>query len=111
MTLGLLPYPATSMNAHVTGFAQEDLAPRGHRTDHALNTDVLIGAAYRQLFFHTMAADREPFLESQFRNGQINVQQLMRGLCLSERFQRGYIGATPTTTWQPTWCSAFSAVK
>lgn len=88
MTLGLLPYPATSMNAHVTGFAQEDLAPRGHRTDHALNTDVLIGAAYRQLFFHTMAADREPFLESQFRNGQINVQQLMRGLCLSERFQR-----------------------
>ena len=88
MTLGLLPYPATSMNAHVDGFAQEDLAPRGHRMDNGSNADVLLDAAYRQLFFHTMAADREPFLESQFRNGQINVQQLMRGLCLSERFQR-----------------------
>ena len=88
MTLGLLSYPATSMNARVTGFAQEDLAPRGHRMDNAISADVLIGAAYRQLFFHTMAVDREPFLESQFRNGQINVQQLMRGLCLSERFQR-----------------------
>ena len=88
MTLGLLPYPATSMNAHVAGFAQEDLAPRGHRMDNGSNADVLLDAAYRQLFFHTMAADREPFLESQFRNGQINVQQLMRGLCLSERFQR-----------------------
>ena len=88
MTLGLLSYPATSMNAHVAGFAQEDLAPRGHRMDNAGNADELIDTAYRQLFFHTMAADRDPFLESQFRNGQINVQQLMRGLCLSERFQR-----------------------
>lgn len=76
------------MNAHVAGFAQEDLAPRGHRMDNGSDADVLINAAYRQLFFHTMAADREPFLESQFRNGQISVQQLMRGLCLSERFQR-----------------------
>ena len=88
MTLGLLPYPATSMNAHVAGFAQEDLAPRGHCMDNASSADELINAAYRQLFFHTMAADREPFLESQFKSGQMNVQQLMRGLCLSERFQR-----------------------
>ncbi|MXW11656.1 MAG: phycobilisome Linker polypeptide [Synechococcus sp. SB0662_bin_45] len=88
MTLGPLPYPATSMNARVAGFAQEDRAPRGHRMDNASNGDMLIDAAYRQLFFHTMAADREPFLESQFKNGQINVQQLMRGLCLSERFRR-----------------------
>ena len=88
MTLVLLPYPATSMNAHVAGFAQEDLAPLGHRTDSASSADMVIDAAYRQLFFHTMAADREPFLESQFRNGQITVQQFMRGLCLSERFQR-----------------------
>ena len=88
MTLGLLPYPATSMNAHVAGFAQEDLAPRGHCMEHAISADVLIGSAYRQLFFHTMVADREPFLESRFRSGQINVQQLMRGLCLSQRFRR-----------------------
>ena len=88
MTLGLLSHPTMSMNAHVTGFAQEDLAPRGHRMDNASNADMVIDTAYRQLFFHTMVADREPFLESQFRNGQISVQQLMRGLCLSERFQR-----------------------
>lgn len=88
MTLGLLPYPETSMNANVAGFAQEDLAPRGHRMDNGSSADVVISAAYRQLFFHTMAADREPFLESQFKRGQINVQQFMRGLCLSERFRR-----------------------
>lgn len=88
MTLGLLPYPETSMNANVAGFAQEDLAPRGHRMDNGSSADMVINAAYRQLFFHTMAADREPFLESQFRSGQINVQQFMRGLCLSERFRR-----------------------
>lgn len=88
-TLGILPYPATSMNAHVAGFSQEDAVPRGHRIDNAgSNSQMLIDAAYRQLFFHTMAADREPFLESQFRNGQITMQQFMRGLCLSERFQR-----------------------
>ena len=88
MTPRLLSHPAITMNARVAGFAQEDLAPRGHRMDNASSADELVNTAYRQLFFHTMAADREPFLESQFRNGQINVQQLMRGLCLSERFQR-----------------------
>lgn len=55
------------MNARVAGFAQEDPAPRGHRMDSISNADVLIDPAYRQLFFHTMAANREPFLESQFR--------------------------------------------
>ncbi len=88
MTLGLLPYPAETMNARVAGFAQEDLAPRSHRLDHTSNADELIDAAYRQLFFHTFSADREPFLESQLKSGQINVQQFIRGLCLSERFQR-----------------------
>ena len=46
------------MNARVAGFAQADLAPRGHRLDHAGSADELVNAAYRQLFFHTMAADR-----------------------------------------------------
>ena len=104
------------MNARVAGFAQEDLAPRGHRMDNAGNADELINAAYRQPFFHTMAADREPFLGSRFRNGQMNVQQLMCGLCLSERFQRWVYrcnsnAATRMTRWLPNWCSVFSVVK
>jgi phycobilisome rod-core linker protein len=52
--------------------------------------DVLIRAAYRQIFFHAFAADREPFLESQLRNGQITVREFIRGLCLSDTFTRSF---------------------
>jgi phycobilisome rod-core linker protein len=48
--------------------------------------DALIEAAYRQIFFHAFAADREKFLESQLRSGQITVRDFIRGLCLSRTF-------------------------
>ena len=90
MTIGLLPYTSTTMHARVAGFDGEDESPPGHQGETLLSAaewDVLILRAYSQLFFHTFSADREPFLESQLRNGQINVRQFMRGLCLSERFR------------------------
>ncbi len=100
------------MNARVAGFAQEDPALRGHRMDSISNADVLIDAAYRQLFFHTMAANREPFLESQFGSDQINVQQLMCSLCLSERFQRWVYRCNPNNeVARPIWRSASWAAR
>jgi phycobilisome rod-core linker protein len=52
--------------------------------------DDLIEAAYRQIFFHAFAVDREPFLESQLRNGQISVRQFIRGLLLSSTFTKSF---------------------
>lgn len=91
MTIGLLPFTSTTMHARVAGFNNEDETPPGHQCETLLSAaewDTLVLRAYNQLFFHTFSADREPFLESQLRNGQINVRQFVRGLCLSERFRR-----------------------
>jgi phycobilisome rod-core linker protein len=52
--------------------------------------DTLIEAAYRQIFFHAFASDREPFLESQLRNGQITVRDFIRGLLLSDTYRRSF---------------------
>jgi phycobilisome rod-core linker protein len=57
-----------------------------YRTD----VDDLIEKAYQQIFFHAMRSDREPFLESQLRSGNITARDFIRGLLLSERFQQGY---------------------
>ena len=54
------------------------------------NLDTVIESAYRQIFFHAFKTDREPFLESQLRDGQITVRDFIRGLCLSETFQRSF---------------------
>jgi phycobilisome rod-core linker protein len=52
--------------------------------------DALIEAAYRQMFFHAFAADREKFLESQLRSGQITVRDFIRGLVLSNTYKRSF---------------------
>jgi phycobilisome rod-core linker protein len=54
------------------------------------DVDDLIEKAYQQIFFHAMRSDREPFLESQLRSGNITARDFIRGLLLSERFQQGY---------------------
>ena len=51
----------------------------------------IIGKCYRQIFFHAMSFDRDPFLESQFKSGSITVRDFVRGLLLSERFYNGYV--------------------
>ncbi len=94
MAIPLLAYAPTTQNSRVKGFdVANDDQPRIFSTDNLLSStdmDVLIEAAYRQIFFHAFAADREPFLESQLRNGQITVREFIRGLCLSNTFTSSF---------------------
>jgi len=98
MALPLQAYPLTTQNARVSNLAGDATTVRnqlpgssaggadGYRSD----VDALIEQAYRQIFFHAMKTDRDPFLESQLRSGNITVRDFIRGLLLSERFQQGY---------------------
>lgn len=94
MAIPLLNYVPSSQNQRVAGFeVYGDEQARIYTTDNLLSPgdlDDLIGAAYRQLFFHAFAADRERFLESQLRSGQITVRDFVRGLVLSDRYKRSF---------------------
>ena len=66
---------------------------RARPMDVAMDSDNLttvIESAYRQIFFYAFKTDRETFLESQLRNGQITVRDFIRGLCLSDTFRRSF---------------------
>lgn len=94
MSISLLNYPSTSQNQRVQGFeVPGDEQPRIFDTDNllsALETDALIQAAYRQICHEQqmLQHNRERFLESQLRNGQITVRDFVRGLLLSDSFRR-----------------------
>ncbi|MEB3212001.1 MAG: phycobilisome rod-core linker polypeptide [Leptolyngbyaceae bacterium] len=94
MAIPLLEYAPSSQNQRVEGYiVPGDEQPRIFTTDNMLSPtdmDVLIEAAYRQIFFHAFAVDREPFLESQLRNGQITVRDFIRGLLLSDTYRRSF---------------------
>ena len=94
MALPLLNYPPKSQNDRVEGYTVEgDDQPRIYSAEALLEYSEmteLIEAAYRQIFFYKFQADREQFLESQLRNGQITVRDFIRGLMLSETFLRNY---------------------
>jgi phycobilisome rod-core linker protein len=94
MTIPLLEYQPSSQNSRVSGYeVGSDEQARVFSTDNLLSSsqiDTLIGVAYRQIFFHAFAADREKFLESQLRNGQITVRDFIRGLCLSNTFTNSF---------------------
>jgi phycobilisome rod-core linker protein len=94
VAIPLLPYSPSSQNVRVAGYeVPGDDQPRIFSSDNLLSPsdmDVLIEAAYRQLFFHAFAADREPFLESQLRSGQITVRDFIRGLLLSNTYKRSF---------------------
>jgi phycobilisome rod-core linker protein len=90
----ILEYAPNCPNVRVKGFEQgSDDAPRVYSSENILSPgDIgnLIEAAYRQIFFHAFASDREPFLESQLRNGQISVRDFIRGLLLSDTYKRSF---------------------
>lgn len=90
MAIPLLDYAPKSQNARVEGYVVPgDEQPTVYTTENILSSgDMgnLIEAAYRQIFFHAFRWDREPFLESQLRNGQITVRDFIRGLLLSNTF-------------------------
>ena len=94
MPIPLLEYEPSSQNQRVAGYeVPGDEQPRIFNTDNILSpSDLgdLIEAAYRQIFFYAFAADRETYLESQLRNGQITVRDFIRGLLLSNTFKRSF---------------------
>ena len=94
MSIPLLGYAPSTQNQRVAGYEQPgDDQPKVYSTENLLSTsdmDNLIEAAYRQMFFHAFAADRERFLESQLRSGQITVRDFIRGLVLSDTFKRSF---------------------
>ncbi|MDZ7957392.1 MAG: phycobilisome rod-core linker polypeptide [Aulosira sp. DedQUE10] len=94
MAIPLLEYSPISQNQRVASLeVPGDEQPRIFSTDNLLSAtdlDILIEAAYRQIFFHAFAADRERFLESQLRSGQITVRDFVRGLLLSNTYKRSF---------------------
>lgn len=94
MALPLLSYSPKSQNQRVAGYEiPGDEQPRIYTTENLLSPgDIgeLIEAAYRQIFFHAFAWDREPALESQLRFGQITVRDFVRGLLLSKTYRNSF---------------------
>ncbi|MBH8553880.1 phycobilisome rod-core linker polypeptide [Nostocaceae cyanobacterium CENA357] len=94
MAIPLLEYSPSSQNQRVVGYeVPGEEQPRVYSTENLLSPtelDDLIEAAYRQIFFHAFAADRERFLESQLRSGQITVRDFIRGLLLSNTYKRSF---------------------
>ena len=94
MAIPLLTYSPASQNQRVAGYeVAGDDQPRVFSIDNLLDSDdmnTLIEAAYRQIFFYAFKWDREPFLESQLRNGQISVRDFIRGLLLSKTFYNSF---------------------
>jgi phycobilisome rod-core linker protein len=93
MSLPLLSYSPSSQNQRVTNFdVPGDEFPRIHTTDRqpsASDLDVLIRAAYRQIFNEQQmtASSRQSVLESQLKSGQITVRQFIEGLATSDVFR------------------------
>ena len=98
MAVPLQAYPLTTQNARVSNLAGDSSTVRRELTGSSAggadayrsDVDGLIEQAYQQIFFHAMQSDRDPFLESQLRSGNITLRDFIRGLLLSERFQQGY---------------------
>jgi phycobilisome rod-core linker protein len=94
MSIPLLEYSPLSQNHRVEAFEiPGDEYPRIYTTDDllsALEMDGLIMAAYRQVCNEQqmLSSNRQRFLESQLRAGQITVKDFIRGLVLSDSFRR-----------------------
>lgn len=96
MSIPLLGYAPKTINARIDGYeVGGDDQPKIFTAENLLSPgDMgnLIEAAYRQIFFHVFKSDREPFLESQLRSGQLTVRDFIRGLLLSDTYKRAFYG-------------------
>jgi phycobilisome rod-core linker protein len=94
VAIPLLNYAPSTRNSRVKGFEiAGDEQPKVYSAESLLSisdTQELIEAAYRQIFFHAFKADREIYLESQLRNGQITVRDFLRGLLLSNTYRSSF---------------------
>ncbi|MEN9204831.1 MAG: phycobilisome rod-core linker polypeptide, partial [Thermostichales cyanobacterium DRC_bins_46] len=93
MALPLLSYAPVSQNQRVPGFeVPGEEQPRIYSMDMVVrpeDLDELIWAAYRQVFseHQILESNRQRFLESQLRNGQITVRDFIQGLATSDPFK------------------------
>ncbi|WP_239121501.1 MULTISPECIES: phycobilisome rod-core linker polypeptide [Spirulina sp. CCY15215] len=94
MAIPLINYAPKSQNGRVKGYdVAGDEKPKIFSSENVLSpgdTGDLIEAAYRQIFFHAFKCDRQTFLESQLRCGQITVREFIRGLLLSDTYRRSF---------------------
>ncbi len=94
MAIPLLNYAPKTQNARVASYeVGGDEQPKVFTTADFPSTtslDLLIEAAYRQIFFYAFKWDREVFLESQLRNGQIATREFIRGLVLSKTYKENF---------------------
>lgn len=94
MAIPLLSYPPKSQNQRVANFEQPgDEQPKVYTTENILtgaDMEALIWAAYRQIFseHQLLKSNRQTFLESQLKCGQITVRDFIRGLATSDPFLR-----------------------
>lgn len=93
MSIPLLSYAPSSQNQRVSGFEiSGDDQPRIFTTANLLDAsgmNDLIMAAYRQIFHEQqmLSFNRQTYLESQLRSGQITVREFVRGLVTSDIFR------------------------
>lgn len=94
MAIPLLDYAPASQNSRVAGFGVgNDNSPKIYNIANIFSSSdmgELIEAAYRQMFFHAFASDREVTLESQLRSGNISIRQFVRGLVLSNTYRTSF---------------------
>ena len=94
MAIPLLTYNLSSQNQRVKGFdVGSDEQPKIYNLENlysASQMDEIIWACYRQIFNEQqiLRFNRDVFLESQLRNGQITIRGFIRGLLLSDSFRR-----------------------
>jgi phycobilisome rod-core linker protein len=96
MALPLLQYKPSSQNQRVKSFGKADQnedTPYIYRLEDANSPgelQALIWAAYRQVFseHEILRFNRQITLESQLKNGSVNVRDFIRGLAKSEAFYR-----------------------
>jgi phycobilisome rod-core linker protein len=94
MSIPLLEYQPSAQNQRVAAYEvpgdEYSRVPTAENYLNSYDTDVIINAAYRQIFHEQqmLISNRQVFLESQLRSGQITVRDFIRGLLLSDSFRR-----------------------
>ena len=94
MAIPLLEYRPMSQNSRVSGYEvpgdDQPIIYSAELLPSQSEWDELIWAAYRQIYseHQILKSDRQTFLESQLKNGQITVRDFIRGLLTSPPFRR-----------------------
>ena len=93
MAIPLLKYTPVTQNQRVAGYeipGDETLDMAGEMMTSPTEIDEVIWAAYRQVFseHQVLSSNRQKFLESQLRYGQITIRDFVRGLAVSDPFLR-----------------------